>query len=294
LGLALSVACASGGFDALLPHATANNLIVEIAPSGTATHSVLLSAHYDSRTDPFDHVVRSAILAAILLLLPLALVAQFRQPGIRRRVAWSLPAIIALSLATVQTLAPAVITNRSHGMRDNAAACALLVELCSRAAHRPLEHTRLYFAWWAAEEIGAQGSAAWVQRYPSELPDYVLNLEAIGSGDDVAIGALEWTGRSWQQPSASLATLVDSSTMGPVRRLRAPLLSDAGPFLGIGTPAITVLNLPRTARWPRRLHSKADRLESLHLNGLDATRTLLLESLRSLDTWPAPAAGERR
>ena len=49
---------------------------------------------------------------------------------------------------------------------------------------------------------------------------------------------------------------------------------------------MTLLNLPTEARWPRSLHSKADRLDALDPRGLEATRMLLLKSLRYLDALP--------
>lgn len=293
-GLGLALVFASGSFDALLPHAPATNLLVDIAPSGTEIRTVMLSAHYDSKTEPFDHTARGGMILAIVLMLPLAFWAQFRQRTRKRRLAYSMPALLVLSLAALQTLTAPLVRERSHGIRDNAAACALLLELCSRAAHRPLEHTRLQFAWWAGEEIGAQGSAVWVQRHPTDLPDYLLNLEAIGSGGDLSIGGHEWTGRSWRKPSEELAQQLDTLGPRPLRRLQIPLLSDAGPFLGMGAAGITLLNLPADSRWPHALHSKADRMESLHQPGLDATRTLLLKSLLYLDALPVAADGHVR
>jgi hypothetical protein len=292
--LGVALVFVTGGFDVLLPHTSSRNLLVEVAPRSTELQTVMLSAHYDSKTEPFDHVTRSVLLLAMFLLIPFAAVAQHRIEQPLQRWLVSLPAAVVVTLMAVQGLGSIAPIERSHGMRDNATACALIAELCSRALHQPLEHTRLQFAWWAAEEIGAQGSQAWVQHHAGELPDVVLNLELIGAGERLAVGGLEWTDRGLRRPDAELVQWLAAFDEPTLRILSAPMITDAGPFLSSGTRALTLLNLPRQLRWPRGMHSASDALSAVDLDGLDRTRDTVLALLLHLDAQrealrPAPA-----
>jgi hypothetical protein len=291
----MAIVFTTGGFDVLLPRPTAHNILVEVAPRASEQNTVLLSAHYDSKTEPFDYVTRTILLLATLAAVPLALVAQHRIRRRRRRWMATLPAVLLVLSMSLQGSGRWSGVGRSHGIRDNAAACALLAELCSRALHRPLEHTRLQFAWWAGEEIGAQGSQAWAQHHVGELPDAVLNLELIGAGPDLAVGMHEWTARGLRSPDPELLQWFETHSNPSPRVVPVPILTDAGAFLAAGVPALTLLNLPATQRWPRGMHSAKDAMGALNQEGLSRTRDALLAVLLHLDTparAAAPAGGD--
>jgi hypothetical protein len=267
-------------FDTILPRVTQTNLHVLVEPRERAVQEVLLGAHYDSKTEAFDHVERTWVLAAA------AAASAAAGLGIARnlRFARATAVIAALLLACLgfnwsagRWLPP------SRGMADDAAACALLLELASRAAHQPLVHTRLRFVWWSGEEVGAQGSAAFAQRLDPTAPRLVLNLEAIGAGPDLAYAGLEWTGRGLARPSPDLVRAFDAAARAPVRALAFPVRTDLGAFRARGTPGLTLLNMPAGARSVRGLHRDDDRIERIESRGIARTRDVLVRFLLAHD-----------
>jgi len=285
--LFLALIFVAGGFDAVLPRVAQPSLLVEVPPTGSTLTTVMLSAHFDTKTEPFDHVGRGILLLALVLSLSLAFAGQLW--GKRRALRWALtvPATVTLLLAAFQGIGGFLTGDRSHGIRDNAVACALLLEFADRAVQRPLVHTRLQFAWWSGEEVGAQGSRRWAHLNIAALPDLLVNLESIGAGEKLAVSELEWTGRSLRRTDERLRRQLEEVAGAPVRRISAPLVTDAGPFLDLGVAGLTILNLPRNSRWLRGLHSHADELSGMHSAGIEASRVMLFELLKSLDA-PAP------
>ena len=282
LAFGVALLAAAGVFDTILPRATQTNLHVLVEPRDRAVQEVLLGAHYDSKTEAFDHVERTWVLvgaAAASAAAGLGI-----GIGRSRRLVRATAAIAALLLACLgfnwsagRWLPP------SHGMADDAASCALLLELASRAAHQPLLHTRLRFVWWSGEEVGAQGSEAFAQRLDPAAPRVVLNLEAIGAGPDLAVAGREWTGRGLARPNADLVRRIDAAAHGGLRTLAFPVRTDLGPFRARGTPGLTLLNMPAGARVVRGLHRDDDRIDRIEPRGIARTRDALVRFLLAHD-----------
>lgn len=269
----------SGALDALLPSVPQTNLHYLVQPQQEQLFEVLLSAHYDSKTEWLDHVERSIAAGACWLACAVGMFLNLRRrPGARPAAVVAAGTLVALALHW----GGGRWLPRSHGMVDDAAACTLLVELAARASHRPLLHTRLRFVWFSGEEVGGQGSEALSWRLDATKPRLVLNLETIGAGPRLVYAAREWTGRSLAGPAAE--TVRQLTDAGLRDTLPFPVQTDAAAFLRRGTPAVTLLNTPRSASWIRGLHSKADCLPAVDLRGLEATRTFLLQLLLDMDS----------
>jgi hypothetical protein len=284
--LLLAAAAGAGGLDTLLPATRQASLQVVLEPSGPARSEVVLTAHYDSKTELFDHVQRS-IVFGVAGALTLAMVIGVAR-GKRAARPLALAAALALLLLAGHLQGHRLVRDHSHGIVDDGAACALLVEIATHMQR--LQHTRVRCVWFAGEEAGAQGSIAFVRDmhgFASDPRPRVVNLEGVGAGPDLAFAAHEWTRAGLRAADAQLAVDIRRAARGELRHLSLPVLTDAGPFLAADLAAVTLLNLPQGASTIRGLHSGRDRMAALDARGLDATRAVLAAFLAETDSSPA-------
>jgi hypothetical protein len=283
VGLAVGAAIATlaglaGSFDLFLPATTQRNLTIAIEPVESVELEVIVGAHYDTKTEPLDHVARTLWFGFAAGAALIATVRASSRCGGRWCAVAALAAIgCALQLATGRWLAP------SHGIVDNGAACALLAELAAR--QQPLPHTRVVFAWWAGEEQGAQGSSAQA-RALGDRPRAVINLECIGAGPEVGVVAVELAALLPRRADSRLRRV--AADAGANRVLRFPAVTDAGSFLARDIPAVTLIGLPARRGVQRGLHSGRDRIDALDRRGVQQARLILLRMLRGLDATVEP------
>ena len=282
----LAFAAIAGGLDFLLPGAPATNILLRVEPRAAVHHEILLSAHYDTKTEPLDHVGRSALFGSVAIACITTLVAIARRRRVRR---FGGATAVLLVTAAAQLALGRILPQRSHGIVDNGAACALLVDLAQSVAAQPFEHTRLVCAWFAAEEWGAQGSSAAAAALARA--EAFVNLEAIGAGSEPVIAAFEMSGATPRRADRSVADRLQHAAARPLRVLRAPLVTDAGPLLDAGIPGLTLLTIEPGAWTIRSLHGSGDRLPRFDASGAAAARALLLAFLTATDS---AATGESR
>ena len=185
---------------------------------------LILTAHYDTKTDALDHVERAPVDLLALPVIPLMLVGALaamraaRAPGRSRWLA-RLGAFAAWSAAVygvatfIALSAGAFLPARSPGALDDGGSCAVLVRVAEALAARPPPaRTDVEVLLLSAEEVGVQGSWAYAaQRFaaPPDLPTFVVNLEGIGASADFAVlGRERFTLRSFA-PDARLVALLD-------------------------------------------------------------------------------------
>ena len=279
----------AGGLDFLLPGVPASNILLRVEPRAAVHHEILLCAHYDTKTEPLDHAARSVLFGSVAIACITTSVVISR----RRKVGRLGGATAALLVAVAAQLALGrILPERSHGIVDNGAACALLVDVAQSVAAQPFEHTRLVCAWFAAEEWGAQGSAAAAAALASA--DAFVNLEAIGAGSEPVIAAFEMSGATPRRADRSVADRLQHVAARPLPVLRAPLWTDAGPLLDAGIPGLTLLTVEPGAWTVRALHGSGDRLPRFDATGAATARALLLAFLTATDSAATGESRQRR
>jgi aminopeptidase YwaD len=185
-------------YDWLYPQAECQNVSAALEPRGTPTRQLILSGHHDAAHE-LKFLRGGQKFYGLKILIP----DSCRMLGCVTAWVWwgglvasgSAPAFIGLAkILLVLGLLPVFskftlfTRNVSPGAGDNLIASTMLVELAEhlrdpqRSGFSTLEHTRLIFASFDAEESGLRGSRAWVKAHRAELcalPTSALNIDSI-------------------------------------------------------------------------------------------------------------------
>jgi aminopeptidase YwaD len=191
-------------YDRLYPKATCYNLTATLEPRGQVTQQLIFSAHHDSANE-LKFLKKHQKLYGLKIVIPdffrlLALTFAWIWVGWRAITGadpyfgpWVLALLIPgtfFVLTKFNLFEPWAVP----GAGDNLISSAMLVELAGMLKddhggdRSILEHTRLIFASFDAEEAGLRGSRAWVAAHRemlSALPTYALNIDSIFTAADL-------------------------------------------------------------------------------------------------------------
>jgi hypothetical protein len=272
-------------------------------PAAAPEQRLVFSAHYDTKTDLLDHVVRTPIYllglpAALLLLLgPLAVGVGNRKrlPRLRkltRRLALGAAGLYC-PLLCLAASGGALVGQRSRGAIDDGASCIILLELARDLAQAPPERTEVEIIFFAAEELGAEGSQAHVSRRFADSPDLptrAINLELVGASTDLAILSRETTLLAGHDADPGVVELLETvhheRVGGALPRTPVGGTTDGFAFRQAGIPSATLVSTAPPWWVPRGMHSAADDRSRIDMDALDHTRGLLLAIVREVDRPP--------
>lgn len=191
-------------YDWLYPRVECQNMTAVLEPRGVPTRQLIFSGHHDAAQElkflkdgqklyglkilvP-DSVRMTACLTAWIWWISQMMAG--RTPGF----IGLMKVVLVLGTYFVFTKFFLFTKNVSPGAGDNLIASNMLVELAShfrdpkRLGISILEHTRLIFASFDAEESGLRGSRAWTQAHQGELtalPTWALNIDSIYKLEDL-------------------------------------------------------------------------------------------------------------
>lgn len=276
------------------------NLLIEFGPPAPQ-RELLLTAHYDTKTELLDHRQRMFFIRAlpfgILLTLLLGLLGpldRYLLASGSPLAAWTygLGALLSLPLLFLAwglglNLTLGRFRRPSQGAVDNGAACAILLGLADRLQRGEvdLNQTRLTLALFGGEEVNMQGSQAYVRSREWSLPTWALNLEVMAQDGEYVV---------WEQDGYSLKLWPCSSeviqaisqavqqTTGAAPRRAGPVNSDGGSFLRAGIPAATLGTYDRQQK-DRGFHSARDNLERVSLPRLTEAVEILSAFIHHYD-----------
>jgi len=277
------------------------NIVARI-PARSAKQRLIFTAHYDTKTDLFDHVVRTPIQALGFPLCGLMIVAAFTGLAAQKTSSIGKRAERLVNLVGKAALlygpaffaalsAGAVLTARSPGALDDGAACAVLVRAASELAKAPpLEQTDVEVILFSGEELGAEGSAQYVKvRFPKHgmLPSYVINLDPIGASSRLAVtGDDRRLFRSYRpdpQIVAGLGSVFRQITKAPLNLTSRGGTTDAVSFEARGIPAATLNSEVPPFIIPRGMHTANDKRSRIDVSSLDLTKELIVRFAQEAD-----------
>ncbi len=273
------------------------NIVLEFSPS-FPKQELILSAHYDSKTELMDHQLRSAfvnrlpIAAALSLVLGfLGLLDVFLRPSTDIvffiGVGLSIPHIILVAGVAANFIFGR-FARPSQGAIDNGAACAILLDLARLLADEELtlQQTKLTIVLFTGEEIAAQGSTAYVANREWSLPSVALNLELCGQNGSYIVWNKYGGGSVPIYPAPPAVNDVVMSTIThfnqEVRLVEEPVGTDTVPFLAKGIPATSIGTVDRELGM-EGFHGPADNLERVSLEQLPETRAIVAHILCEYD-----------
>ncbi|HUI26884.1 MAG TPA: M28 family peptidase [Candidatus Kryptonia bacterium] len=275
--------------------------IVATFPVSRPQRRVIVSAHYDSKTDLLDHQQRAPVefLVGPFVLftsgLPLtALWRRWRRRSERHVRAWAIVAPVYFAGVCAVLSGGAMVHARSPGALDDGAAVATLLQLAHRlgAGAPQLDHTEVDIVLFAGEEVGLQGSARYVaERFTPRptVPTYVINAEGWGFGPLLSYFTSDRSVLKRYDASTPLVRALDrvyrkvTHGVGLAPDVQ-PLTSDARSFLAAGIPSVTLSSQGSGEDRLRGLHSAADSRDRIQPAALDQTLEFLQAALVDIDT----------
>ena len=284
-----------------------HNIAVEWCPP-QARRELIVCAHYDSKTEPLDHrgrrlLLKGAVFAGLPLTLFLGLAGPLEHALAQTASPWA-GRIYALAagLAIAQLLlcgslglnaALGRFVQPSRGAADNGAACAIVLEV-ARLLHQGavgLKKTKVTLLLCSGEEVGMQGSRAYVRHRVWPLPAAVLNLEIMGQSGGYIVWQREGYLLQWHATDPSLNRALDRAVekvtgRRPQARPEA-VMTDAASFLRAGLPAAILSTLhPRLG--DRGFHRPADGPQRLEQGSLQDGVDIVLAVAGAFDRGLAP------
>ena len=277
------------------------NIVAHI-PGRSPQQRLIFAAHYDTKTDFLDHVVRAPITAIAFPLCGLMAAAAFSglaarkmsRPGkVLERFA-NLAGVVAMLYGFAFLLAfsaGALLRARSPGALDDGAACAVLIQAARELAQGPqLEQTDLEIILFSGEELGAEGSSQYVKsRFPERnaLPTYVVNLDPVGASSSLAVLGKEKRLLRAHLPDprivAGLGRVYRQITGSSLGLTSHAGLTDGVSFAGHGIPTATLISEVPPFDIPRGMHSAKDSRLRIDLSALDLTKRLVSRFAREAD-----------
>jgi aminopeptidase YwaD len=254
-------------FDPLFPKKTCNNLLAALQPQGEPLRQLIISGHHDSAQE-LTWMRKDQKLYALKVVIPdifymTALLFSwcwvFWLWFANHPPAFSLLGTWFLSLGILLVLPKYFIVSRrgSPGAGDNLVASAMLVELARglAASDSPgkssLQHTRLLFISFDAEEAGLRGARAFAAAHCDDLqalPAYMLNIDSIYNVREIQflISDLNDT-ISLSREMAERCACISGAAGYPQKFLRMVFGgggTDAAELARIGVQATTLIAMP--------------------------------------------------
>lgn len=271
------------------------NLVIEFSPANPKKELVL-SAHYDSKTEFFGYKVRNVLFKLMPIGFVFALLLGFLSllnVFLNSEIVYTLNLVLStFLLLTVGLLGINFLLGRlgsqSKGVIDNGVACAILLKMAENLSRDfSLEETKVTIVLFTGEECAAQGSIAFVEDTSFDLPTTSLNLELLGQ-DGPYMTWDSYGGMSFPKFSAdevlndSIKRLVKEQTEQDFVVLNGPAGTDSVAFLANGIPSTSLGTLDVASR-NKDLHRPSDNLDRVNIERLPETIQLLTKFLVQFD-----------
>ncbi len=264
------------------------NIIGEIRaqdPGGV----IVLSAHYDSKSQLMPVVVRAAFFifgfsSAVVLGLALVVLGIMAAAGIDALGSTPLFYVSLLPAFLLFALVFNFTGNRSPGALDNAAGEAVILEMGRVLARQPLRHFDVRVASFGCEEVGLCGSINYLLCHAEELksrPFYMINFDMpFSPAGAVALNTgFEVPPKCTSRKLNELARRAAGEMGFELKGIYLPVgeAADHIPFSKHGFEAAGFISATTY------VHSAADSVERINREGLRRTGEVALQVVRALD-----------
>ncbi|HSV97561.1 MAG TPA: M20/M25/M40 family metallo-hydrolase [Spirochaetota bacterium] len=276
---------------------TGQNIIVSF-PAADAVRELVFAAHYDSKTDFFDHIER----AKLYRFIPIAgVLGMLMSLWVLLRKKFASLGKPALSIATV-FLAGALsvywglvalgfggyifLSGQSCGAVDDGGSVVTLLALAKDIKEGRVKtgKSAVTIVFFAGEEVGPQGSRHFVKKYFGEdaakrtVPASLVNLELVGQNGNMLYWRKNGIFLSFLATDAGLRERLDAAwkgVSGKTMDAAGHITDDALHFLRAGVPAITVGHTGLPGLGEGGFHDVTDCMDRVNTDNLYLMRTTL-------------------
>jgi hypothetical protein len=259
--------------------ACSQNILARLPSREQPDRSIYLIAHYDSKSQNLSILHRAffLLLAAVSFLwLGIRYASSLGEP-MGTALSWEVELSVALALWALISLFLIRTANRSPGALDNAAAVGVLLQVAGRLRKNPPRRSEVVFLFTGAEELGAQGALAYLERHAHEIQKenaYFLNLDGVGIQGATRIfsrkGALPLGGQT--SLASDLRELGREVGIKPMS-FSLGILMDHQAFLEKGYQAASLAAVSRKAL---AIHTPADTPDLIEPEGLAEVADFIL------------------
>lgn len=281
------------------PQKTSHNVIARQPPAAEKKRTLVILTHVDSHRTPWIWLGRTTF-RGYQLLSTLAMAA-FAGLPILMLVPWAvgvrLPAVLWASITAPVALIllltlQAELSPFTTGANDNASGVALTLQLAKELHVHPLRYCEVWYVFTGAEEVGAHGARAFVQRHGAELSDSVFVVIDNVAGRNTVPCYYEketmllpvrypaWLLRLAREVSEALPQV------GARPFAQRGAYTDGSPVRLAGFPCLTIVNHTADG-WIPNWHHPRDLLQEVDMAALHKTRTFVRECLFRLDRTAA-------
>ena len=241
-----------------------------VATRGSATPSVWLVAHLDTKSQPIPSAVRVIGVVALTVVVLLALGATVLMfAGNAPRTLWWI-ILVAGALGALPVIA-SVVGDHSDGAVDNASGVAAVLSAAALVA--PNVDVGVLLP--SAEELGLAGARAFVR---GRARGVALNCDGV---DDEGALVIMYNGALPQRLVSAMASVGDADLIAQrVRRMPLGLLTDSTAFTAAGWESVTVSH--GSLATLRRVHTPGDSLARLRGSSIGKVAALLARAVEVL------------
>ena len=242
----------------------AENIIMHF-PSSSAVREFIFCAHYDSKTDFWDHIQRARIYQFIPGAIVMSVLLAFWTFFVQRKVALSkkIPRMITLALAVIFVFYIGLLAlgfggfvfvperNHSYGAVDNGAAVVSLLALARDIHDKKIDigSSSVTILLTAGEEVNLQGAHQYVKEFinidrrKEKIPRYCVNLELAGQKGNLFYARKVGIFLKFYAASPELVSRIESSwhsVTGRTVDTDKASTDDSQRFMAAGIPSITI------------------------------------------------------
>lgn len=277
------------------------NIIVELIPNREVEQELILSAHYDSKTELFDDKRRNFFMGKLPVAMATALALGIlgtldtfvsRDTLLSSALFYTGIGLTVVQLGLFLPLGANFIFGRfappSEGAVDNGAACAILLGVARKLAEQQisLDRTKVTIVIFSGEEVVVQGSRAYVKDREFPYPTIALNLELMGQGGDYfiweTIGDPFSAYSTAAQLNQDLESVISKTTQSQLRKANGPAGTDSLPFLTAGIPATSLASVDPMLS-ALGLHTPLDSLKRVSLEKIHEGVMVITKLLQNYD-----------
>lgn len=240
------------------------NIIMHF-PSSSAVRELIFCAHYDSKTDFWDHIQRARLYQFIPVAIVMSVLVALWTFFVRRKEALSkkIPRIITLTLAAIFVFYIGLLAlgfggfvsvperNQSYGAVDNGGAVVSLLALARDIHDKKIDigSSSVTILLTAGEEVNLQGAHQYVREFinidhdKEKIPRYCVNLELAGQKGNLFYARKVGIFLKFYAVSPELVSRIESSwhsVTGRTVDTEKSISDDSQRFMAAGIPSITI------------------------------------------------------